>query len=150
MCARDGCMSTAAGLNGEESLMLNGVWAAQVELLPGGRDRAVTNGNRLEYIHRVANFRLNVQIKRATDAFRSGLEDVIARDWITMFNEAELQVTFRCPAVHCCSFSSSARMAPLALVLVYYGFSASLTPPLSWCRDAAQSCKCPTSSSLAF
>ncbi|KAK9914927.1 hypothetical protein WJX75_002372 [Coccomyxa subellipsoidea] len=63
----------------------------EVELLPGSRERAVTNGNRLEYIHRVANFRLNVQIKRATDAFRKGLEDVIAREWITMFNEAELQ-----------------------------------------------------------
>ncbi len=66
--------------------------AAQIELVPGSRERAVTDGNRLEYIHRVANFRLNVQIKRATDAFRRGLEDVIAREWITMFNEAELQV----------------------------------------------------------
>lgn len=52
----------------------------------------MTNGNRLEYIHRVANFRLNLQIKRATDAFRTGLEEVILREWITMFNEAELQV----------------------------------------------------------
>ncbi|EIE22502.1 HECT-domain-containing protein [Coccomyxa subellipsoidea C-169] len=63
----------------------------EIELVPGSRERAVTDGNRLEYIHRVANFRLNVQIKRATDAFRRGLEDVIAREWITMFNEAELQ-----------------------------------------------------------
>ena len=52
----------------------------------------MTNGNRLEYIHRVANFRLNLQIKRATDAFRTGLEEVIAREWLAMFNEAELQV----------------------------------------------------------
>ncbi len=52
----------------------------------------MTNGNRLEYIHRVANFKLNSQIKRATDAFRKGLEDVIAREWINMFNEGELQV----------------------------------------------------------
>lgn len=64
----------------------------------------MTNGNRLEYIHRVANFRLNLQIKRATDAFRKGLEEVISREWITMFNEAELQVipnphpTYRWPS----------------------------------------------------
>ena len=52
----------------------------------------MTNSNRLEYIHRVANFKLNAQIKRATDAFRKGLEDVIASEWINMFNEGELQV----------------------------------------------------------
>jgi hypothetical protein len=33
----------------------------------------VTAGNRLEYIHRVANYRLNAQIKRGADAFQRGL-----------------------------------------------------------------------------
>jgi hypothetical protein len=41
----------------------------------------------------VANFKLNTQIKKATDAFRKGLEEVIACEWINMFNEGELQVT---------------------------------------------------------
>ena len=68
-----------------------GAWP-QVELVPGGRERPVTAGNRLEYVHRVANFRLNAQIKRGADAFGRGLEEVIARDWIAMFNEGELQV----------------------------------------------------------
>ena len=36
----------------------------QVELTPGGRDVAVTNANKLSYIHRVANFRLNTQLVR--------------------------------------------------------------------------------------
>lgn len=73
----------------------------------------MTNGNRLEYIHRVANFRLNVQIKRATDAFRKGLEDVIAREWITMFNEAELQVT---SDFHCLITSLSGRGTEVMLI----------------------------------
>lgn len=64
----------------------------QVELVPGGRERPVTAGNRLEYIHRVANFRLNAQIKRGADAFQRGLEEVIAREWVSLFNEGELQV----------------------------------------------------------
>ena len=64
----------------------------QVELVPGGRERPVTAGNRLEYIHRVANFRLNTQIKRPADAFQRGLEEVIAREWVALFNEGELQV----------------------------------------------------------
>lgn len=64
----------------------------QVELVPGGIDRAVTAANRIEYIHRVANYRLNVQIRAAAEAFRAGLELVVSRNWTTMFNEGELQM----------------------------------------------------------
>lgn len=60
--------------------------------MPGGRDRPVTAGNRVEYIHRVANHRLNVQIRGAAEAFRGGLELVVAREWTAMFNEGELQM----------------------------------------------------------
>jgi HECT-domain (ubiquitin-transferase) len=34
----------------------------QVELVPGGREVAVTDANKLAYIHRVADFRLNTQL----------------------------------------------------------------------------------------
>ena len=34
----------------------------QVELIKGGKDLPVTNENKLEYIHRVADYRLNVQV----------------------------------------------------------------------------------------
>ena len=34
----------------------------QVELVPGGRDRPVTASNVVEYIHRVADYRLNQQV----------------------------------------------------------------------------------------
>lgn len=66
--------------------------ARQVELVPGGQHRAVTASNRREYIMRVANFRLNAQIRAASTAFRAGLEAVIERAWIRMFHESELQV----------------------------------------------------------
>ena len=35
----------------------------QVELVPGGRDRPVTSSNVVEYIHRVADYRLNQQVR---------------------------------------------------------------------------------------
>lgn len=58
----------------------------------GGRDIPVTNENKLEYIHRVADYRLNVQLSRPAAAFRAGFTSVIAPDWVAMFNEEELQV----------------------------------------------------------
>ena len=67
----------------------------------------MTNSSRLEYIHRVAHFKLNVQPKRASDAFRIGLEKVIPHEWLRMFNEGELQV---CPHSSCnCSIHFWAR-----------------------------------------
>lgn len=64
----------------------------QVELVPGGKERSVTTSSRLEYIHRVAHYKLNFQPKRASDAFRTGLEKVIPHEWLRMFSELELQV----------------------------------------------------------
>lgn len=42
---------------------------SQVELVPGGREVAVTDDNKLAYIHRVADFRLNTQLVRAAAHF---------------------------------------------------------------------------------
>ncbi len=41
----------------------------QVELAPRGQDTPVTAENRLAYIHRVADYRLNQQIREPTAAF---------------------------------------------------------------------------------
>ena len=54
----------------------------QVELVRGGRERAVTAANRVEYIHAVANYRLCAQIQAATDAFRRGLTEVAEPEWV--------------------------------------------------------------------
>lgn len=65
---------------------------SEAELVAGGAARPVTAGNRSEYIMRVANFRLNAQIRATSAAFRAGLEAVVERDWLRMFHESELQV----------------------------------------------------------
>lgn len=61
------------------------------ELIPNGKDIAVTNENRLHYIHRVANYRLNFQIRRQSVAFLGGLREIIPTEWFQMFSESELQ-----------------------------------------------------------
>lgn len=64
--------------------------AIEKELLPGGGSLPVTWNNRLEYMHRVADYRLNRQIRQQTTAFISGFFDVVQKEWIEMFNEREL------------------------------------------------------------
>jgi len=63
----------------------------RVELLkPEGDKIAVTETNKLEYIHRVAGYKLNKQIKEQSLAFRNGIFDVISPDWLRMFSYREL------------------------------------------------------------
>ena len=47
------------------------------ELKPAGSSIAVNNENRIEYIHLVADYKLNRQIRSQTNAFRQGLADVV-------------------------------------------------------------------------
>jgi len=62
------------------------------ELKRGGSDMAVTKGNCVEYIHLMAHYRLNVQLHRQFQAFRSGLHSVIPAHWLCLFSQDELQV----------------------------------------------------------
>jgi ubiquitin-protein ligase E3 C len=66
---------------------------AQVDLAPNGHEVAVTSDNRLAYIHRVADYRLNRQIREPAAAFLRGLHELIQPEWVRMFNEEELQVS---------------------------------------------------------
>lgn len=63
-----------------------------IELIPGGKNIEVTAANRIQYIHLMADYRLNKQIKRQCEAFLRGFQDVIRVDWIRFFNPVELQV----------------------------------------------------------
>ncbi len=95
-------MHAAGGTGAGGPALRSGPRAAQVELVPGGQHRAVAAGNRAEYIMRMANFRLNVQIRAASNAFRAGLEAVVERAWLRMFHESELQARpARPPAAGC-------------------------------------------------
>ena len=44
---------------------------AVVELLPGGKDITVTNENKLQYIHLMADYRLNKQVPLANPEAKS-------------------------------------------------------------------------------
>ncbi|KAK7488482.1 hypothetical protein BaRGS_00020267 [Batillaria attramentaria] len=69
------------------------------ELKPGGRQIAVTNDNRIEYVHLMADYRLNKQIRQHCLHFRQGMADVIKLDWLQMFSSQELQVLISGAAV---------------------------------------------------
>lgn len=69
-----------------------------VELKPGGKDIPVTTANRIAYIHLVADYRLNKQIRPHCLAFRQGLANVVNLEWLRMFDQQELQVP--CTSVH--------------------------------------------------
>lgn len=63
-----------------------------VELKPNGQSTPVTNSNRIEYLQLIANYKLNVQIKRHCKAFRKGLSNVLPIEWLYMFSNKELQI----------------------------------------------------------
>ncbi|KAK6171878.1 hypothetical protein SNE40_018302 [Patella caerulea] len=63
-----------------------------IELKIDGRNITVNNDNRIEYIHLMADYRLNKQIRSHCTAFRQGMADVINLEWLQMFNHQELQV----------------------------------------------------------
>ncbi|XP_076243560.1 ubiquitin-protein ligase E3C isoform X2 [Calliopsis andreniformis] len=62
------------------------------ELKPNGASIPVTNHNRIEYIHLMADYKLNKQIRAQCNAFKQGIGNVIPLEWLQMFNNKELQV----------------------------------------------------------
>jgi len=66
--------------------------AGEAELVPGGRDRPVTNDNFLEYQYRLAHFKLTSETHREASAFLRGFHDLVPVDWIKMFDARELQM----------------------------------------------------------
>lgn len=65
-----------------------------VDLVPNGRHTVVTKENRMQYIHLVANYKLNTQIARPCKYFFRGLSDLIKPDWLQMFSEVRFQLDF--------------------------------------------------------
>lgn len=62
-----------------------------VELIPHGRDKAVTKMNVIQYIHLISHYRLNVLSARQTRAFLAGFRDLIPASWVRLFSGYELQ-----------------------------------------------------------
>lgn len=66
--------------------------AEEIELIPNGRNIPVTASNRIEYIHRLAHYRMNKQIKEQSDAFLQGFYEVVPAHFIRLFSHEELQL----------------------------------------------------------
>ncbi len=62
-----------------------------IELKPGGGAIRVTAANCIEYIHSLADYHLNKTIDAQFRAFREGLNSVIPVQWLSFFNQIELQ-----------------------------------------------------------
>jgi len=62
------------------------------ELKPNGSNIQVTSSNRIEYIHYIADHKLNKQIKLQCNAFRQGLANIIDMERMQTFSYRELQV----------------------------------------------------------
>lgn len=60
-----------------------------IELKPGGKDIPVTKENMLQYVHAMADFKLNRQILPFSNAFYRGLTDLISPSWLKLFNASE-------------------------------------------------------------
>lgn len=62
------------------------------ELIPGGKAVAVTNDNKINYIHLMAHFRMHVQIKDQTTAFIRGFRSIINPEWLSLFSTPEVSL----------------------------------------------------------
>ncbi|KAK9921117.1 hypothetical protein M0R45_029643 [Rubus argutus] len=60
-----------------------------IELKPGGKDVTVTSKNKMQYIHAIADYKLNRQMFLFSNAFYRGLIDLISPSWLNLFNAGE-------------------------------------------------------------
>ncbi|ORZ04595.1 hypothetical protein BCR41DRAFT_196350 [Lobosporangium transversale] len=62
-----------------------------IELIRGGKDVEVTKDNRINYIFKLSDYRLNKQIQEQSKAFIEGYRSIIPLHWISIFSPQELQ-----------------------------------------------------------
>ncbi|XP_064107609.1 ubiquitin-protein ligase E3B-like isoform X1 [Macrobrachium nipponense] len=61
------------------------------ELRPGGKAIAVTNDNKIVYIHLMAHFKMHTQIREQVISFIRGFRSIINPDWLSLFSVPEFQ-----------------------------------------------------------
>ncbi len=62
------------------------------DLINDGRNIAVTEANKREYVQRACNMKMKESIKVQIDSFLKGFYDIIPKDLISIFNEQELEL----------------------------------------------------------
>lgn len=63
-----------------------------VELVPGGSNIKVDASNAAQFVQRVADYKLNKEIKLSCNYFLRGFHSVIPVEWVASFNDMELQM----------------------------------------------------------
>jgi ubiquitin-protein ligase E3 C len=64
----------------------------EIDLIENGRNVPVTKDNLTRYFHLMANYKTNVQFQRHTAAFLQGVQCVVPRAWLKMFDPYELNL----------------------------------------------------------
>ncbi|KAJ2721794.1 hypothetical protein GGI07_003728 [Coemansia sp. Benny D115] len=64
----------------------------EVELKPGGKDIAVTEENKAEFVQLRIDYRVCGRIKEQFEAFQAGFHELIPEDLIQVFDERELEL----------------------------------------------------------
>lgn len=67
-----------------------GEFGKEVELVPGGRNREVTDLNKLEYIHRFVDFKVHRQYESCVLPLLAGFNRVFSNELLRVFDEEEL------------------------------------------------------------
>jgi ubiquitin-protein ligase E3 C len=67
-----------------------GEFGAQVELVPGGLHREVTDLNKLEYIHRFVDYKVHRQFEACVLPLLAGFSRVFPFELLRVFDETEL------------------------------------------------------------
>lgn len=84
-----------SGMEGDYSFSLDvdrfGV-VETIDLKPNGHDILVTEANKSEYVHLVADMKLTQAIREQIDSFLSGFTELIKPEDIAIFNEQELEL----------------------------------------------------------
>lgn len=64
----------------------------EVELVPGGRDREVTNDNKAEYIALLTAWRCGTRVQEQMRAFNAGLFELVPQRLLAIFDDRELEL----------------------------------------------------------
>jgi len=63
-----------------------------IDLVPDGRNIAVTEENKHEYVRLVVEYRLSTSIQDQLNAFLGGFHDIVPAELVAIFNEQELEL----------------------------------------------------------
>eukprot|EP00929_Paragymnodinium_shiwhaense_P116623 TRINITY_DN8630_c0_g2_i1.p1 TRINITY_DN8630_c0_g2~~TRINITY_DN8630_c0_g2_i1.p1 ORF type:complete len:1054 (+),score=261.76 TRINITY_DN8630_c0_g2_i1:60-3221(+) len=103
-------------------------YCEEVDLIPNGRNVAVTRANLTRYLHLMANYRSNIQFQRHAAAFSRGLQCVIPIAWLKMFDPYELNRVIS-------GSSAGFDVTDLKANIVYSGGYVDDSPAIRWLWD---------------